>query len=658
MPIPSLPLTPFKDQVGGHAAFLRFSDKALCKPLDPREHQFYELVEANHPNLKPFIATYLGVVNVTFRSPSSDVTSADGDWFLETTPVIILEHNKHLLEAYDELRTTDSAAAGTGTSAGSSNSGGSGIARNFNRKMQQQVLKEALSPKSLRARFAHLQNISQRSQPLVRKTSDSKIDSTDATAASIFLMDDEDHAVHSTNTPSKHAARAGDETREDRRITGISKHASAPPLPPSDSSDSARTALDSSPHLHARSPALAPAGLMAHSIGSNVSNTHSLSTAADAVSPMQTPDDMSASFNPWSLHLYNTKLSKLMPKPSDPDLFSGESTAGIAGSSNGSDSRPQVAETTHKFLLLEDLTEGMRHPCVLDLKMGTRQHGVFATPEKRASQERKCERSTSKKLGVRICGMQVYKQSAHSYFYLDKYVGRQIHAGNFKQNILSFLDNGDCFLVGLIPKILEKLRRLYRVISSMTTCRFYASSLLILYDGDALRDPTAPKREADIRMIDFSNSITNADKMRVKPGKDASTSASPMSALIPLQSPTSEPSKDILPSAAVSVLPAATLSEEPISSQPPLVAPSSDPQSATQATLTNMDRPPLPRTATDSAATADAKSTPSKEDDDSQTIYVTFPPTTKGPDNGYLLGLQTLISHFEEILSELGSDAR
>jgi hypothetical protein len=39
----SLPLTPFKNQVillfiqvGGHASFLRFSEKALCKPMDAR----------------------------------------------------------------------------------------------------------------------------------------------------------------------------------------------------------------------------------------------------------------------------------------------------------------------------------------------------------------------------------------------------------------------------------------------------------------------------------------------------------------------------------------------------------------------------------------------------------------------------------------------
>jgi hypothetical protein len=67
---------------------------------------------------------------------------------------------------------------------------------------------------------------------------------------------------------------------------------------------------------------------------------------------------------------------------------------------------PSVTRQNH-FILMEDLTGRLKHPCVMDLKMGTRQYGLDATSAKKKSQRKKCDRTTSRSLGVRVCGMQV-----------------------------------------------------------------------------------------------------------------------------------------------------------------------------------------------------------------------------------------------------------
>lgn len=60
-----------------------------------------------------------------------------------------------------------------------------------------------------------------------------------------------------------------------------------------------------------------------------------------------------------------------------------------------------------EFILLENVAAKFRNPCVLDIKMGTRQHGDDATEEKKERFIKKCQMSTSSIIGTRLIGMQV-----------------------------------------------------------------------------------------------------------------------------------------------------------------------------------------------------------------------------------------------------------
>ncbi|KAJ3212616.1 Inositol hexakisphosphate kinase 1 [Entophlyctis luteolus] len=689
---PSLPLAPFNNQVGGHAHFLRFSDKALCKQLDPRERDFYERVD---PDLKKFMATYLGIVNVTYSTktdtnagttPEYDTNQTSSfpksvnafspvkDWLVDGTPIVMLEQNRHIISAEEEsdvlfssrrrrhhikkhhptcrfydqkrregrlvdeedIRVNDSfpicrkcqgndseslmdrRKLGVPTShlqrhLGSSAPVSSPLSSNcsicgapcaktrettssslesspvngksYNRWLQQQIFKDAMSPKSIRLRIKQLESSGRMIVPRALSVKDmntfereSMIHTRESSEPSSLVKQAmvagspqplRAKSISDANLGSAQVLGDGLHQRAGKRLVANESNLEDPPdgVFEMDDEPTGIPIKGKAGASQAIGPASLSSGKISGSFGSNMANLsqslqygkpeqvmlplnrrtarmssspvikypelHDVSAAAALVKTAgnfdaadiqkdfaseesvknpfsdstllvpgdreKTPTpsivgadgppnllDVGTPSNPWGVHVYNNQLAKMQQQrrqQQSQDSNEQPVLADLAGASTQTPLKPVGAPPMHQFLLLEDLTEGLKFPCILDLKMGSRQHGVNATPAKRISQERKCERSTSKKLGVRICGMQVYNKRTQSFVYLDKYVGRQINAANFRQSLISFLDNGESILVGFIPRLLEKLWALHELVSKLPTYRFYASSLLVLYDG-------------------------------------------------------------------------------------------------------------------------------------------------------------------------------
>ena len=69
--------------------------------------------------------------------------------------------------------------------------------------------------------------------------------------------------------------------------------------------------------------------------------------------------------------------------------------------------KPHNCKKLQNYLILENLVSQYKYPCILDLKVGTRQYGEDDSADKKALKMARTQGTTSACLGLRIMGIQV-----------------------------------------------------------------------------------------------------------------------------------------------------------------------------------------------------------------------------------------------------------
>ncbi|XP_011504519.1 PREDICTED: inositol polyphosphate multikinase [Ceratosolen solmsi marchali] len=148
----------------------------------------------------------------------------------------------------------------------------------------------------------------------------------------------------------------------------------------------------------------------------------------------------------------------------------------------------RIFDRRMRFIELEDITDGMSEPCVMDVKIGRRTWDPLAGPAKRASEELKYADS-KRAYGFCIPGFQVYRIPAGTLGKYDKDYGKRLDTQTTVEALSTFLNAtpGRPPCRELVVRLLSVLWKILALFREQRRYRLYSSSLLIAYDARRLR---------------------------------------------------------------------------------------------------------------------------------------------------------------------------
>lgn len=85
--------------------------------------------------------------------------------------------------------------------------------------------------------------------------------------------------------------------------------------------------------------------------------------------------------------------------------------------------------------------------------------------------------------------VQVYHSVTGQLIFMNKYHGRKMSLGGFKEALCQFFSDGRVLRRELLSPVLQRLKEMRAVLEACESYRFFSSSLLVIYDGAPVPAP-------------------------------------------------------------------------------------------------------------------------------------------------------------------------
>ncbi|KAI1715436.1 inositol polyphosphate kinase domain-containing protein [Ditylenchus destructor] len=161
----------------------------------------------------------------------------------------------------------------------------------------------------------------------------------------------------------------------------------------------------------------------------------------------------------------------------------------------------RIGTKVNEFIELEDISSPFKKPCIMDIKVGRITYDPEATEAKKLAETTRAPSQAI--IGFRVLGYRVHSDiSGKEFMTKDRVWGRQLKEneiqGAFEEYLQMRESNDD--KIKIIDQFMIHLEKLCRWFETQEIAHFYASSLLLVYEGHSKLKPNV-----DLRMIDFSH---------------------------------------------------------------------------------------------------------------------------------------------------------